>query len=802
MKRLLGNWVFAGLFAAVGIFGLSGCDDFEQRKTSYLEKGKEFFDAGEYDRAWLELKNVLQIDEKHAESWYLLGRIKERASELPKALANYTRAVELDANLVDARIHKARILIAAKRLDVAQEDVDIALQQAPRNPDALVNRGMLRLQREDKKSAEEDARAALLLDRANVGAIVLLAGILEERNDLSEAVALLRKGIELNPNDLALKLMLVRVYDTSKNTDGVIEVLRQLVKQWPKENAFPLQLANVYLKMARAKDAEEVLRDAIAVEPDDIERQKVLLRFLVQAEGIDSGRKELENLKKRQPELMELRFIEAEMQRAAKENAGAEETYRQIIDKSTGKGIDAIRARNALASMMIMTERKDEAKALVKLVLDEAPGNADALQMRAVLAVADQNVEQAIADLRRVLRDYPERLSAQHLLGQAHAVREEYDLAEEAFLRAIELNPNDPVAYLQLSEVRVRIGDSQGALTVLDQLLEKIPENAAAQLAIARIRFSAQDWGALAETADRIRETRPDHPLGYYLAGSALQRQGQHEEAIAAFEKALEIRPDAVEPLVALARSQMALSNSPAAERRVRQVLERSPNSLVAINLLGDIQVSAGNTKGAIETYKEAARFHPKSPRAYERLAELYFSAGDLTAARQVLERGVEHTARNGFLLFRLAGALQLSGEKALAIAAYEDVVARYPNAHVPANNLALLLVEEPSDPAAVNRALELVSQFKDTKDPALLDTLGWVHHKHGDDIKALPYLEEAVSLKPEIAEHRYHLGIVYQALGRAGEAKQELNQAMTESKNAPWVEQARLALKALNRNS
>ena len=95
--------------------------------------------------------------------------------------------------------------------------------------------------------------------------------------------------------------MLVRVYDTSKNTDGVIEVLRQLVKQWPKENAFPLQLANVYLKMARAKDAEEVLRDAIAVEPDDIERQKVLLRFLVQAEGIDSGRKELENLKSANP---------------------------------------------------------------------------------------------------------------------------------------------------------------------------------------------------------------------------------------------------------------------------------------------------------------------------------------------------------------------------------------------------------------------------------------------------------------------------------------------------------------------
>ena len=42
MKRLLGNWVFAGLFAAVGIFGLSGCDDFEQRKHLILKKERSF----------------------------------------------------------------------------------------------------------------------------------------------------------------------------------------------------------------------------------------------------------------------------------------------------------------------------------------------------------------------------------------------------------------------------------------------------------------------------------------------------------------------------------------------------------------------------------------------------------------------------------------------------------------------------------------------------------------------------------------------------------------------------------------
>ena len=59
---------------------LSGCDNYDERKSAYFAKGKQLFEVGDDARAQLELKNTLQIDGKHAESWYLLGRIEERAS--------------------------------------------------------------------------------------------------------------------------------------------------------------------------------------------------------------------------------------------------------------------------------------------------------------------------------------------------------------------------------------------------------------------------------------------------------------------------------------------------------------------------------------------------------------------------------------------------------------------------------------------------------------------------------------------------------------------------------------------------
>ena len=65
------------------------CGGAEERKAAYLEKAEKSLNAGDLDKARIELKNVLQIDPKDARAYFKLGTIFERQQEFRKAFGNY-----------------------------------------------------------------------------------------------------------------------------------------------------------------------------------------------------------------------------------------------------------------------------------------------------------------------------------------------------------------------------------------------------------------------------------------------------------------------------------------------------------------------------------------------------------------------------------------------------------------------------------------------------------------------------------------------------------------------------------------
>ena len=57
---------------------LAGCGGAEGRKAKYLERSKSYIASQNFDKATIELKNVLQIDPKNGEAYYLLAQIEEK----------------------------------------------------------------------------------------------------------------------------------------------------------------------------------------------------------------------------------------------------------------------------------------------------------------------------------------------------------------------------------------------------------------------------------------------------------------------------------------------------------------------------------------------------------------------------------------------------------------------------------------------------------------------------------------------------------------------------------------------------
>ena len=125
-------------------------------------------------------------------------------------------------------------------------------------------------------------------------------------------------------------------------------------------------------------------------------------------------------------------------------------------------------------------------------------------------------------------------------------------------------------------------------------------------------------------------------------------------------------------------------------------------------------------------------------------------------------------------------------------------MIERYPEAATgPVNNLAVLLAEDPSGKPDLDRAMSLANRLKDLEVPLYQDTVGWVHYLRGEYAEALPYLEKAVKGLGKLPELRYHLGMTYLKLGRAEEAREQLEQAAA-AKDPRFKERAQQALATL----
>jgi len=97
---------------------------------------------------------------------------------------------------------------------------------------------------------------------------------------------------------------------------------------------------------------------------------------------------------------------------------------------------------------------------------------------------------------------------------------------------------------------------------------------------------------------------------------------------------------------------------------------------------------------------------------------------------------------------------------------------------------------------------MTLVEQFKGSKQPAFLDTYGWLAYRLAKYDDAVPALEKAVDLAPTFPVFRYHLGMAYHAVNRDAAALRELTQVLeTENVNFNGIDEARTLVEQLKKN-
>jgi tetratricopeptide (TPR) repeat protein len=785
------------LVLCLGSLVVAGCGGAESRKAKHLEKGHQLLVAGNFEKARVEFRNALQIVPTDSEARYENGVVDEKLGNPREAAQFYQGAIDINKDNIRARAALGRLYLFSGAPDKALETIDPGFAKHPDDAGLLTVRAAARVQKKDLTGALADGERAVQLAPTNEDTVSVLAGIYKAQGNADKAIALLQGAIKQIPATIDLRLVLAQLYASLNQEANAEALLVDLVRLNPTEKSHRLRLAQFYARLNQPDEAERILREGIKSLPQERELKMALVDFLAARRSREAAEKELNSFIAQDPKDYALRFALGQFYEQGKDYAKAEAVYREVI---AAAGLDGpgLTARDRLAALRMQQDDAAGAQKLIAEVLAKAPRDDDALILRGNLALAQQDPKTAIADLRAVLRDQPNAIGVMRSLARAHLANGEPALAEETMRRAVDANATDVGARLDLAKLLIQLGKPEQAKPVVELLIKQQPNNIDALDAQFKIAGAENDLAAAKAAADAIVATNPKLPLGYYYQGALAERTKRFEDAIRLYSAALEIQPQASEPLQGVTRILVSQNRAPEALKRLDDVAARFAQDSYAPNLKGELLLSQNRIADAIAAFKSAIDRQPTEWPPYRNLAYAEFMGHDTDGAIATLKGAIGKLPSPEPLETELATLYGRVGKPDDAIGVYESSLRRNPKSDVIANNLAMMLVTYRKDRASLDRANRLSAPFSTSPNADFLDTYGWVLYKRGDAVAAVAALQSALSKMPDSPVALFHLGMAQALAGQTDAARDSLTRSLKSGKNFSGMDEAKATLDKL----
>jgi tetratricopeptide (TPR) repeat protein len=766
------------LLAAVTV---TACGGPEERKAKYFAKANEYIDAANYPKARVALRNVLKIDPKDAEAYYLFAQVEEKEKNWRNAVQLYQEAVRLVPDHAAALITLAKYYLEARLTEQVVQAADTVLKKDPRHPQASAL----------KIAAQAVTEAAIPSVIPNAEALakefptepdvaILLATLYSQQRRYREAETTLRRALESHPRDLDLLNNLSRILTQANNMAGAEAVMRLMVAAEPTSFDHRARLARFYVGQGAQNKAEAVLREAIVLDPNSEQRRIMLAELFVNAKDVAAAEQVLLDAAAQIPHSTQIQFGLGALYRKSGQDGKARQRYAFLVDDYKDKPI-GLEAKVKLAEMDFGEGKQAEAEHQVQEVLKNNPRSSDGLMLTGRMALARRNGKDAVQAFRTVLHDQPELATVHYLLGQAYQLTGDTNLAKDSFERAVALYPDQVDAKRSLAVLESRSGRYQQARARLDDLLKHRPDDVTALDMLMTLDLVTKNWQGAEQTLTRLRQVSTGNNYVALLAeGRFYEAQRRLSEARRAYERATALAPNEPEPLLSLVKVEVALGQATQSRTRLESLLASRKDHPFAHGLLGEVLTLTREYEGAAHHYREAVRLNPKWMTPWLNWVSLSLSRKKPDEAVQVLQDGLKANPESEELHMLLASAHSEQGQIDLAIAAYETTLRLNPRNLLAANNLAVLLVDYKSDPSSLQRAFSLSRDFeKEAPHPLFIDTLGWVRFKMGQREEAIRLMKDAVAKSPDISVLNYHLGIAFFQSGKRAEARTYLSKAL-----------------------
>ena len=789
---------------------LAACDSVEERAERHFDRGVALLEAGESSQALLEFRNVLRLQEGHAEARTLMARTLRAQGDTGSAFREYLRLVEQYPDTLEGQLALAEIAAESGDWEAATRHGRAAQELAPEDADVVLIGAVLdyrdAVMAEDR--AATDAPAAIARAYLETAPETLIAWRLVvdhalNTGDPGQARTTVAAALEARPDVYEFHGLRLRLLAEAQEAEAVTQALQEMIARFP-ENAEPrTMLVSWHVEQGDLDAAEGFLRDLAADPEAGTAESLTVVEFLRQTRGEDAALAEIDRLIAAGEAEPRFQAMRAGMIFERGDTAQGIAELEALLEEDAAAAEETGNLRILLARMRQTTGDVTGARALVEEILQADPRHVEALKMRAAWLIDADRPGDAISALRTAQAEAPRDPQLMTLMGQAHERDGDRTLAGERYALAVEMANEAPAESLRYARFLLAEDRPDSAEAVLASALARAPQNIELMRAMAEVQLRRTDWDRVTRLVWQLRAIDSEAAQGAADAIEAelLLRQGRTDDTIDFLEGIVREGGSDVTALARLVQIQIMNGQIGAAQILVSERLAETPDDPTLRFLRAGLHLLGDEVDEAEAIYRALVTEHPSAEPPLRVLHGLLIQQGRADEATAVLDAAIAAAPGAPMPLVLRAGELERQRDFEGAITIYEELYAANSANLIIANNLASLISTHRDDDESLARAHAIAQRLRGTDVPAFQDTYGWIQYRRGNYAEALEYLQPAAAGLPDDPLVQYHLGMTYLALDRPQEARDTLTRALDIAGDAslPQFDRARSELARLD---
>ena len=366
--------------------------------------------------------------------------------------------------------------------------------------------------------------------------------------------------------------------------------------------------------------------------------------------------------------------VKAEKALVAKEFAAA----LPLLKELTAQEPQNDRAWFNLAYTYTMLGEHPEAIAAYRQTLVLRPQFAEASLNLGILLLEEKQAAEAVQHLEAVVAARPNDARAHLLLGDAVEAGGASGRAVEQYRRALALDPKLHQVHYALGRLLVDLKKFAEAEPHLAQAIQLQPTDTTASLEMARLWELTGREGEALKFYTELVEREPANVAVVAVRrhlGALLLANKQYAEAAAQFEAAAQTAPSPEDDWN-LARAYAGAKRAEQAIPLLRKLAAADPRNYDVRLLLGKMLMSQRSFPAAQQELAAAVALRPDLPDAYVDLANVLYLQENFPAALRVLDRVARLAPETPWLHFLRATSLDKLHYVELALTSYERFLA------------------------------------------------------------------------------------------------------------------------------